>query len=423
LLHVIQAALDGVSAGRVVARAFDDEVTRSRLVSEPIHLIAVGKAGPAMATAVMARPEVRIRTALAIGTHPAAAMPAALTFLPAAHPFPDQRSRAAAAEALARATRVGRDERLVLLLSGGASALMCEAVDGLAFEDKLAATRAFMLAGADIHQLNALRKHLSRVKGGRLAAACPGATTTLALSDVIGDDLSVIGSGPGLPDPSTWAHVAAAVESHEAWDRLPSAVAVRILEGCAGRVADTPKGGDAGLARSDGFVVGRAAHAVDAARAAAADLGYAAVVMHERLTGEARLEAPGWLSRALALARAHRGPVCVLSAGETTVRVKGMGIGGRNLEFALALVEPMATLGAATAASVGTDGIDGTSDVAGAMVDGETLRRAAARGLPDPGDVLDRNDSFNFFAPLGDTIRTGRTDTNVGDIQVLLVNQ
>jgi glycerate-2-kinase len=133
--------------------------------------------------------------------------------------------------------------------------------------------------------------------------------------------------------------------------------------------------------------------------------------------------APGWLGRALAVAAAHRGPVCVLSAGETTVRVKGPGVGGRNLEFALALAEPMAALGTVMAASVGTDGIDGTSDVAGAVVDAETLRRAVARGLPAPEDVLDRNDSFNFFAPLGDTIRTGRTDTNVGDIQVLLVNQ
>jgi glycerate-2-kinase len=256
---VIQAALDGVSAGRVIARAFDDAVTRSRLVSEPIHLIAVGKAGPAMATALLARPDVRVRTALAIGTHPAATMPASLDFLPAAHPFPDRRSRVAAAEALSRAGRVGDDERLILLLSGGASALMCEAVEGVSFEDKLEATRALMLAGADIHQLNALRKHLSRVKGGRLAAACPGATTTLALSDVIGDDLSVIGSGPGLPDPSTWADVAAAIDAHRAWDRLPQAVVSRIHEGRAGRLADTPKAGDAALARADGVVVGRAA--------------------------------------------------------------------------------------------------------------------------------------------------------------------
>ena len=318
---------------------------------------------------------------------------------------------------------MARDEHLVLLLSGGASALMCEAVDGLSFEQKLEATRAFMLAGADIHQLNALRKHLSRVKGGRLAAACPGATTTLALSDVIGDDLSVIGSGPGLPDPSTWADVAEAIEARRAWDRMPPEVSLRIRAGCAGHLADTPKASDDALARADGFVVGRAADALEAAREAARNLGYAAVVMSERLTGEARVVAPGWLSRAVALARQHGGRVCVLSAGETTVRVTGNGVGGRNLEFALALAEPMAGLGSAVAASVGTDGIDGASDVAGAVVDAATLRRAVARGLPAPTDVLDRNDSFNFFAPLGDTMRTGRTDTNVGDIQVLLVNQ
>lgn len=419
---MIQAALDGVSAPRVVERAFEAEATRARLLDAPVHLIAVGKAGPAMATALLLQPEVRIRSALAIGTHPAAAMPASLDFMPASHPFPDHRSRAAAAEALSRASRVSRDERLVLLLSGGASALMCEAAEGLTFDDKLAATRALMLAGADIHQLNALRKHLSRVKGGRLAAACPGATTTLALSDVVGDDLSVIGSGPGVPDPSTWADVAAALEARDAWGRLPPAVVARIREGVAGTAAETPKAGDAALSRADAFVVGRAADAVAAARVAATQLGYATVVLEERVTGEARRAGPEWLERALSRARARRGRVCVLSAGETIVQVTGTGIGGRNLEFALSLAEPMAGMGAAIAASVGTDGIDGASDVAGAVVDADTLHRARARGLRPPGEVLDRNDSYNFFAPLGDTIRTGRTDTNVGDIQVLLVN-
>lgn len=422
MLHVIQAALDGVSARRVVERAFQHPAARSRLLEAPIHLIAVGKAGPAMAAALMSRRDAHVLTALAIGTHPAATMPAALDFMAASHPFPDHRSRAAATEALARAARVGPDERLVLLLSGGASALMCAPAEGLAFEDKLGATRAFMLAGADIHQLNALRKHLSSVKGGRLAAACPGATTTLALSDVIGDDLSVIGSGPGLPDPSSWVDVALAIDAREAWDRLPASVAARIEQGRAGRVADTPKPGDASLARADGFVVGRAADAVEAARAAAGSRGYAVVVMEERVTGEARVVAPAWLERARALASGHDGPVCVLSAGETTVRVTGAGVGGRNLEFVLALAEPMAASGSGVAASVGTDGIDGTAMVAGAVVDADTIRRARAHGLPSPGDVLDRNDSFNYFAPLGDTIRTGRTDTNVGDIQVLLVN-
>ena len=420
---MIQAALDGVSATRVIARALTDPLIRERLSGGPVHLVAAGKGGPAMATALIAVPAVRVRSALAIGTHPVAGMPATLEFLQGSHPYPDASSRAAARAALARARAVGADEHLVLLISGGASALMAEAAGGLRFEDKLAATRAFMLAGADIHQLNALRKHLSLVKGGSLAAACAGTTTTLALSDVIGDDLGVIGSGPGWPDSSTWLDVASAVESRGAMGALPASVRERIEGGLRGALPDTPKPGDPRLARAEGRVVGRAADALAAAAAAAARLGYAVVTLDERITGEAREAAPRWLATALSRARAHRGQVCVLSSGETTVTVRGDGVGGRNLEFALALAEPMASVRDAVAASVGTDGIDGTTDVAGAWVDAQTLGRAVARGIPSPAQVLARNDSFHFFSMLGDTLRTGRTDTNVGDLQVLLLNQ
>ena len=422
MLHVIQAALDGVSATRVVARACERPATRARLFERPIHLVAVGKAAPAMAVALMDQPGLRVSSALAIGTHPAAHMPASLDFMPAGHPYPDSRSRAAAVAALERASNTAPGEHLVLLISGGASALMCDAADGVTFDDKLAATRALMLAGADIHQLNALRKHLSRVKGGWLAAACRGVTTTLALSDVVGDDLSVIGSGPGLADPSSWQDVAAAITALGAWERMPKAVRARLEAGLAGQLPDTPKPGDPRLARAEGFVVGRAADAVEAARERAESLGYAALVIDDRVTGEARAVAPAWLSKAAALARNAGGPACVISSGETTVRVTGTGLGGRNLEFALALAEPMRGIPNAVAASVGTDGIDGTSGVAGGWVDADTARRAVERGLPPIDDVLDRNDSFNYFAPLGDAIRTGRTDTNVGDLQILLVN-
>jgi hydroxypyruvate reductase len=423
LLHVIQAALDGVSARRVIERALADPETREQLASGAIHLVAAGKAAPAMAAAVMSAAPAGVRTAIAIGTHPVAGMPAGLDFLQGSHPFPDAASRAAARAALARARSVGRDEHLVLLISGGASALMAEAAEGVAFDEKLAATRAFMLAGADIHQLNALRKHLTLVKGGWLAAACAGTTTTLALSDVVGDDLSVIGSGPGWPDPSTWQDVAAALDARGVLPRLPAAVRLRVEAGLRGEVGDTPKPGDPRLARVRGRVVGGAADAVAAAAAAAERLGYRVVVLTQRVTGEAREAAPRWLADALMRARERGGSTCVLSSGETTVTVQGTGVGGRNLEFALALAEPMAEVRDAVAASIGTDGIDGLSDVAGARVDAETLRRAAARGLPSPRDVLAQNDSFHFFSPLGDTVRTGRTDTNVGDLQVLLLNQ
>lgn len=419
---MIQAALDGVSAPRVIARALTDPETRARLTARPIHVIAAGKAAPAMATALMQWPGVRVRSALAIGSHPVAGMPPMLDFLQGSHPFPGPDSRAAARAALARAGAVGSDEQLVLLISGGASALMAEAADGVSFDDKLGSTRTFMLAGADIHQLNALRKHLSLVKGGWLAAACPGATTTLALSDVVGDDLSVIGSGPGLPDVSSWQDVAAALEARAAMPLMPAPIRSRIEAGLRGDIPDTPKRGDARLARADGRVVGRAADAVTAAAAAAEARGYRVVVLDERVTGEARDAAPRWLRTALQRGREIGGAVCVLSSGETTVTVQGSGVGGRNLEFALALVEPMEAVPHAVAASVGTDGIDGMTDVAGARVDARTLGRAAGRGLPSPRDFLARNDSFHFFSPLGDTLRTGRTDTNVGDLQVLLVN-
>jgi hydroxypyruvate reductase len=349
-------------------------------------------------------------------------MPPPLDFVQGSHPFPGAGSREGAGAALTHAAAVGADEELVLLVSGGASALMAEAAEGVSFDDKLAATRAFMLAGADIHQLNALRKHLSSVKGGWLAAACPGTTTTLALSDVVGDDLSVIGSGPGWPDVSTWQDVAEALAARSAMPLMPAAIRSRVEAGVRGEIPDTPKLGDARLARAGGRVVGRAADAVSAAAAAAEELGYRVIVLEERVTGEARDAAPRWLQTAVLRAREAGGAVCVLSSGETTVTVQGTGVGGRNLEFALALAEPMEAIPHAIAASVGTDGIDGMTDVAGARVDAHTLRRAAERGLPVPRDVLARNDSFHFFSPLGDALRTGRTDTNVGDLQVLLVN-
>jgi glycerate-2-kinase len=421
VIQIVQAALEGVSARRLVDRACADSHLRERLEATPIHVVAAGKAAAALSTALLAQPGLRVRSALAIGTHASPAMPPGLDWWSAAHPYPDTRSVTAGLAALARAGRVGRDESLLLLLSGGASSLMAVPADGLSLPDKAEATRALMLAGADIDQLNTLRKHLSAIKGGWLAAASRGRTITLAVSDVPGDDPSVIGSGPGVPDPTTWSDVDRAITACGVDADVPSSVRARIGDGLAGRIPETPKPGDPRLALATAHVIGRAADAVIAARAAAASLGYESLVLERRIAGEARSVAAGWLADALALAAGRTQPVCVVSSGETTVRVRGPGRGGRNLEFALALVEPMTAHPGAVAASVGTDGIDGTTDVAGARVDATTARRAASRGLAAPAAFLDRNDSYNFFAPLGDTIRTGRTDTNVGDLQVLIV--
>jgi len=339
------------------------------------------------------------------------------------HPSPTDDSVAAAA----RATRLARDTHfgscLVLLLSGGASAMLAAPAPGLTLEDKIAATREMLAAGLPIDAINTVRKHLSAVKGGWLAAGA-AACCTLAISDVIGpaeDDLSVIGSGPGVPDPSTYADAVRALRAGGVWDAMPGAVRTRLQAGEQGLVPETPKPGDPRLARASGFVIGSRQDAMSGAAAAAARLGYHVTVHAAPTLGDARLAGPAVVARAFEAA-AGGGPTCVISSGETTVHVRGPGRGGRNQELALAAVR---TLGRAprdaVLVSLGTDGVDGPTDAAGALVDRRTLARAEGIGLASPESVLEANDSHAFFDALGDLLRTGPTGTNVGDLQIVLV--
>lgn len=411
-----------MGARHVIARALADADLGAVLAGRPLHVVAVGKAAAPMAASFAAAPHLAIRRAVAIGTHAPPELPPVVEWMESSHPFPDERSEAAGRRAVAVAEGVHSGEVLVILLSGGASALMAAPLDGLSLADKIATTRTMMNAGADIHALNTVRRHLSRVKGGRLAAACVGTTITLAISDVVGDDLHAIGSGPGVPDATTWADAAAALERFGAGGHVPSVREI-VRRGLAGEVADTPKPGHPALGRAIARVIGSRRDAMEGARQDAQARGYAVIVMAEPVTGEAREVAPEWLARARARAGGAR-RVCVISSGETTVRVTGSGRGGRNLEFALALAEPLSRWAGVTvaAASVGTDGIDGSSGVAGGVVDSTTLARAEARGLERPGHYFAANDSLAFFAPLDDTVRLGRTDTNVGDLQVMLID-
>lgn len=391
------------------------------LTTRPLHVVAAGKAAAAMAASFMAVRHLRVLRALAIGTHTHPELPTTVEWIESSHPYPDARSEAAANRALGVAQQVQSGEALVILLSGGASALMAAPIATLSLADKVETTRLMMQSGADIHALNTVRRHLSTVKGGRLAAACVGTTVTLAISDVVGDDLNAIGSGPGVPDPTTWADAAAAI-ARFGGDLHASEVHHVIERGMAGVIADTPKPGDASLKRAVARVIGSRRDAMEGARLSAAALGYRTVVIDEPVTGEARDVAPRWLARVRELARGVSRPACVISSGETTVRVTGSGRGGRNLEFALAIAEAMAAPGASAMASVGTDGIDGSSGVAGGIVDSTTMARASALRLAQPGSYLAANDSFAFFAPLDDAVRLGRTDTNVGDIQVMVID-
>ncbi len=279
-----------------------------------------------------------------------------------------------------------------------------------------------MAAGAAITELNAVRKHLSAVKGGRLAATCRGQVVTLAISDVVGDDLSVIGSGPGVADASTWSDVRAALHAFGGATGHDAVVLELAEAGCAGAIPETPKAGDPAMAGARAHVIGGRREAMAGAAEAARGLGYEVVVDAAPIVGEARDAAEHWWQAVAAPAVAGGRRLALITSGETTVRVIGRGRGGRNQEFALAAAAPLATLTRpAVLVSIGTDGIDGPTDAAGAIVDPTSLARARRAAL-DPEAALATNDSYPFFAALGDLLRPGPTDTNVGDLQVLLVS-
>jgi hydroxypyruvate reductase len=290
----------------------------------------------------------------------------------------------------------------------------------LTIDQKAQATGALLRAGVPIDRLNCVREHLSAIKGGRLGVEARR-SLTLAISDVhapVADDPSVIGSGPTVADASTFAD---ALEVSRAVDGVPAAVLEHLARGIAGDVAETPKPGDPRLDRALHAVVGNRHSAMDAAAGAASSLGYAVEILAQPIVGEACEASRLFVARAHAVARHASRPLCIVGSGETTVRVTGAGHGGRNQEFALAATPFLTTIGrAAVLVSAGTDGADGPTDAAGALIDSATLERAQRAGL-DWRASLQANDAYNFFQPLGDLIRWGPTGTNVGDIQIMLI--
>ena len=365
---------------------------------------------------------VRVRTTVGIGPVRPAQLPGGAEWHDSGHPIPDARSVAAARRALEVARAQSPRDLLVLLLSGGASALMALPVEGVTLQDKQQAVRLLLRAGATIDELNTVRKHLSAIKGGRLAVATPAPVVTLAISDVVGDDLSVIGSGPTMPDPSTYANALAVLDARGGRGAYPSSVVGWLERGARGEAPETPKAGDPSMTKSAARIIGGRLSAVEGAATAARARGYQVHVIDAAIVGEAREAARQFADAVARLSskndsRPHV-PLCVVGGGETTVHVKGSGLGGRNQEFALSLAAELP--GTFAAASVGTDGIDGPTDAAGAIVDSTTAERAIARRL-DAQQFLDNNDSYHFFSALDDLVRTGPTGTNVGDVQVALV--
>ncbi len=342
----------------------------------------------------------------------------------AGHPVPDERGIRGAESILSLVKAAGERDLVLCLLSGGGSALLVAPAEGISLENKQEVTRLLLACGADIHEINTVRKHLSRAKGGELARwAHPATVVSLILSDVIGDDLNAIASGPTVPDPGTFVDTEGVLKKYEIWGRVPKSVRGRIQKGLEGNIADTPKSGDAVFQRCYSELVGTNIQALKAAGGAAQKLGYHPLILSSTVAGEAR-EVAKVLT---AIAREVRSsanpappPACILAGGETTVTLQGDGKGGRNQEFALAAAMLLDGIENVVLLSGGTDGTDGPTDAAGAIADGHTVSRARAKSL-DPLDYLRRNDSYHFFQALGDLVITGPTRTNVMDVYMVLV--
>lgn len=415
----MRAGIHGVNAGALVERAL--AVDRLRPPG-PVRVIAAGKAATAMAGAAARLLGNAIRGGLVVALEDGRA-PARFTSIRGSHPVPTVESERAGREALALAASVAPDESLLVLLSGGGSAIMAVPASGLTLEDKRRTTDRLLKGGADIHALNTVRKHISAIKGGWLAAGTRRPSITLAISDVVGDDLSVIASGPTVPDATTFDECIGVLRRFGGLEAYPQPVVARLQAGSRGEWPETPKSDDPRLTQATATVIGGRRDAMEAAAREASARGYAVLQIDEPIVGEARVTAGSHLRAATDRVADRRRPACIVSSGETTVKVTGHGRGGRNQEFALALAERLAAMDAAVvAASVGTDGIDGPTDAAGAIVDSTTIRRALVSGLGSPERFLADNNAYAFFEPLGDLVMTGPTGTNVGDLQVILID-
>jgi len=391
---------------------------RGRLI-----LLAAGKAAGSMAEAAEAfylrqMPAERL-TGVAVARHGYGRPLQRVKMIEAGHPVPDAAGLEAADLALKLARSAGADDLVLVLMSGGASANWIAPAEGVSFADKQAVTRALLRSGAVIGEINTVRKHLSRIKGGRLARhAYPAKIVTLAISDVPGDDPSAIGSGPTVPDPTTLGDARAIVTKYKL--ALPDSV-TRALNDASN---ESPKPGDEAFANTSFALAARPADALRAAELAVAKAGYECVSLGADLEGEARDVAAAHARLAREL-RAQGKRAVILSGGELTVTIKGKGRGGPNQEYALALAMNLAGLAAVAALSGDTDGTDGgagaASDPAGAYCDGETTARAKAKGL-DPAAFLGDNDSTGFFEALGDLITPGPTYTNVNDFRAIVVD-
>lgn len=389
-----------------------------------VHVVGAGKAAAAMAQAIekLGLSQTKRSDSLVNVKYGHLAKLRWIQLNESGHPVPDESGVRGARRIAEIATGAGAEDLVICLISGGASALLPFPAPPITLEEKQAVTKLLLACGANIHEINAVRKHISGIKGGQLARmAYPARVVALILSDVIGDDLDVIGSGITAPDASTFSGAKAVLEKYGILDRVPAGIRERLEEGARGVIRETPKRGDPAFARVQNLVVGSNRLAVEAAAAQARKMGFHTLILSTQIEGETREVARVHAAIAKEIVRYGRPlprPACIISGGETTVTLRGNGLGGRNQEFVLAAAVEIAGLDGAVVLSGGTDGTDGPTDAAGAIADGNTL----ARG-PAAQRYLDANDSYHYFEELGDLVITGPTNTNVMDVRVMLVGK
>ncbi len=432
IVTVLQAALEAVDPATAVHRYLrrEDDTLWVREVpyrlepSTHVYVVGAGKAGAPMAQAVeeilgerITAGLVNVKYGYTLPTH-------VVELVQAGHPIPDEAGVNGARKVAVLLQDVSPDDLVLCLISGGGSALMTWPVEGLTLADMRALTDSLLRRGATINEINTIRKHLERLKGGGLARlACPARLVSLILSDVVGNPLDVIASGPTVPDTSTFVQAYQLLERYNLLPEAPPAAVAHLRRGSEGAIAETPKPGDPIFQRTQNVIIASNDHAARAAQRAAEALGFHALVLSTYVEGEAREVAKVLTAIAKEVSASDRPtprPACIIVGGETTVTVKGQGKGGRNQEMALMAAMRLGGFEDVAIACLATDGTDGPTDASGALADGNTVRRAAQLGL-DPWEHLERNDSYPFFAALGDLLLTGPTNTNVNDLAFVFV--
>ena len=386
---------------------------------EHIYVVGAGKASAAMAMALEDILGERI-TAGWINVKDGYTAPTRKIMIhEAGHPLPDRRSVEGTRQIVSLLKEAKATDLVFCLLSGGGSALMTLPAEDISLSDMEDLTQALLRSGATINEMNAIRKHLSQVKGGQLARlAYPAQVISLILSDVVGSPLDVIASGPTSPDPTTFAQAYQVLEKYRLLQEVPHSIVSHLKQGMEGRVRETPKAQDEAFQRTQNLVIASNEHAAHAAQDKARQLGLNSLLLSTFIEGEAREVAKVFAAIAREIDRSGKPvprPACIIAGGETTVSVRGQGLGGRNQELALAAAPLLAGLDKVAVVTLGTDGTDGPTDAAGAIASGSTASRAAEKGL-SIASYLENNDAYHFFQALGDLLITGPTNTNVNDL-------